>query len=163
MPTREIELARRRASFDEVQTGLPQAQALREARRCLTCGCRKADCCDLRALATEYDADPYRFTGARRRFSRDESHPAIVYEPGKCIMCDACVRVAEDAGEPLGLSIVGRGFDVSVAVPFGEPLSKGLRDSALQCAAACPTGALALRGDTSCFRPGRASCASRLP
>jgi formate dehydrogenase major subunit len=146
VPMPEIDVARRRASFDEVQTGLPEAQALREARRCLTCGCRKANCCDLRALATEYDADPYRFTGARRRFSRDLSHPAIVYEPGKCIMCDACVRVAADADEPLGLSIVGRGFDVSVAVPFGESLANGLRECALECADACPTGALARRG-----------------
>ncbi len=153
VPMPEIEMARRRASFDEVQTGLPEADALREARRCLTCGCRKADCCHLRVLATEYDADPNHFAGARRRFSRDLSHPAIVYEPGKCIMCDACVRVAADAGEPLGLSIVGRGFDVSVAVPFGEPLSNGLRECALRCATACPTGALAVRvvsGEPEC-------------
>jgi formate dehydrogenase major subunit len=160
VPMPEIGLARRRASFDEVETGLSDADARREARRCLTCGCRKADCCDLRALATEYDAEPYRFDGARRRFSRDMSHPSIVYEPGKCIMCDACVRVAADAGEPLGLSIVGRGFDVSVAVPFGEPLSKGLGECAPRCAAVCPTGALALRGDTSCCPSGNSSCAS---
>jgi formate dehydrogenase major subunit len=145
VPMPEIDLARRRASFDEVQTGLPEADAVREARRCLTCGCRKADCCALRTLATEYDAEPYRFDGARRRFSRDLSHPKIVYEPGKCIMCNACVRVAAEAGEPLGLTIVGRGFDVSVAVPFSEPLSNGLRDCAVRCAAVCPTGAIARR------------------
>ena len=158
VPMPEIALARRRETFGEVQSGLSDADALREARRCLTCGCRKADCCDLRILATEYDADPYRFIGARRRFSRDLSHPAIVYEPGKCIMCDACVRVAADAGEPLGLSVVGRGFEVSVAVPFGEPLSQGLGACAPRCAEVCPTGALALRGDTSC-RGSEPSCA----
>ena len=64
-----------------------------------------------------------------------------MYEPGKCVMCDACVRIAAAAGEELGLSIVGRGFDVSVAVPFGAPLSLGLRRVARQCAEACPTGA----------------------
>lgn len=90
VPMPRIGMARRRETFDEVETGLCDADALREARRCLACGCRRADCCELRVLATEYDADPYRFVGARRRFSRDDSHPAIVYEPGKCIMCDAC-------------------------------------------------------------------------
>jgi formate dehydrogenase major subunit len=160
VPMPRIGMARRRETFDEVETGLSDADALREARRCLACGCRKADCCELRALATEYDADPYRFVGARRRFSRDDSHPAIVYEPGKCIMCDACVRIAADAGEPLGLGIVGRGFEVSVAVPFGEPLSKGLGECAAECAVTCPTGALALRGAAPCRASGNPACAT---
>ena len=73
-----------------------------------------------------------------------------IYQPGKCIMCDACVRIARAAGESLGLSTIGRGFDVSVAVPFGQPLSEGLREVADRCARACPTGALSLRTTRSC-------------
>ena len=92
----------------------------------------------------------YRFAGARRRFSQDLSHPEVIYEPGKCICCDACVRIAAAAGEELGLAMIGRGFDVAMAVPFGEPLSSGLRKVARQCAEACPTGALALRTARSC-------------
>ena len=133
--------------------------ARREARRCLTCGCRKAEAAACAAAATEYGADPYRFPGQRRRFSQDISHPEIVYEPGKCIMCDACVRIAAAAGEALGLAIIGRGFDVSVAVPFGEPLSEGLRHAARRCAEACPTGALALRTARSCDLAGCGGCA----
>ena len=101
-------------------------------------------------LATEYDVDPYRFAGARRRFTQDNSHPDIIYEPGKCIMCGACVRIAAQSGEPLGVSIAGRGFDVTVAVPFGLPIAEGLHDTAQQCAEACPSGALALRTARSC-------------
>ncbi len=155
-PVPAVTMERRVASFDEVEACLSDADAGREARRCMTCGCRKADGCRIRALATEYDADPYRFAGARRRFERDLSHPDIVYEPGKCIMCDVCVRLAAGAGEPVGLAITGRGFDVAVAVPFGEPLSNGLRESAVRCATACPTGALALRtggGTPVCWIP----------
>jgi formate dehydrogenase major subunit len=146
----ELPRQRRVTSFDEVEPGLGAEDARREAQRCLSCGCRKADCCSVRALAAAHGADPYRFAGARRRFSQDLSHPEIVYEPGKCIMCDACVRVAADAGEPLGLSIVGRGFDVSVAVPFGAPLSEGLRTAARRCVEVCPSGALALRTLRAC-------------
>ena len=130
--------------------GCPTTDAGREARRCLTCGCRKSDCCRVRTLATEYGADLGRFAGARRRFSQDTSHPEIVYEPGKCIMCDACVRIAAAAGEELGLTVIGRGFDVTVAAPFGQPLSEALRKVARRCAEACPTGALALRSARSC-------------
>ena len=137
---RDIE--RRMRSFDE--------DPVSEARRCLTCGCRKADCCLVRTLATEYNVDVYRFAGARRRFSQDLSHPDVIYEPGKCICCDACVRIAAAAGETPGLAMIGRGFDVAVGVPFGQPLSIGLRKVARECAAACPTGALALRTGRSC-------------
>jgi formate dehydrogenase major subunit len=146
----EISMERRLASFDEVELGLPHSEAGREARRCLSCGCRKADCCLVRSLATEYGVDVYRYAGQRRRFSQDVSHPEIIYEPGKCISCDACVRIAAAAGEELGLATIGRGFDVAVAVPFGRPLSEGLRHAAQRCAAACPTGALALRTARSC-------------
>jgi formate dehydrogenase major subunit len=146
----QIGVERQRAGFDEVERGLPDADACREARRCLSCGCRKADGCHLRFLSAEYGTEPYRFGGARRRFSQDDSHHEIIYEPGKCIMCEACVRMAAGAGERLGLSFVGRGFDVTVAVPFGRPLSEGLREVARRCAEACPSGALSLRTARSC-------------
>jgi formate dehydrogenase major subunit len=150
VPMPQLPMERRRASFDEVDHGLTAADVEREARRCLTCGCRKADGCLVRSLASEYDADVYRFTGRRRRFAQDVSHPEIIYEPGKCISCDACVRIAAAAGEELGLAMIGRGFDVAVAVPFGRPLSEGLRHAARRCAEACPTGALALRTPRAC-------------
>ena len=141
----QLAMERRLSSFDEVEARLPDAQAVQEAHRCLTCGCAKADDCRLRALAAEYGADIGRFTGARRRFVRDLSHPDVVYEPGKCICCDACVRIAAAEHEELGLALAGRGFEVSVAVPFGMPLAQGLRHAALRCAQACPTGALCPR------------------
>jgi formate dehydrogenase major subunit len=143
-------IERRMRSFDKVESRLSDEDAVREARRCLTCGCRKADCCLVRSLATEYGVDVYRFAGARRRFAQDTSHPEVIYEPGKCICCDACVRIAAAAGEEPGLAMIGRGFDVAVAVPFGQPLSSGLRRVARECAEACPTGALALRTARSC-------------
>jgi predicted molibdopterin-dependent oxidoreductase YjgC len=153
-----IDLTQRLASFDEVAGGLSDADAERESRRCLSCGCRKADGCHIRVLATEHAVDVRRFTGARRSFAQDASHTEIVYEPGKCIMCDACVRIAAEAREPLGLATVGRGFDVAIAVPFDQPLSEGLRRVARKCAENCPTGALSLRTDRSCDLGHCGSC-----
>ncbi|MBZ5582988.1 MAG: FAD-dependent oxidoreductase [Acidobacteriia bacterium] len=149
-PMPSISMERRRTTFAEVETGLRAEDAACEARRCLTCGCRKADCCLVRSLAGEYEADAYRFAGARRRFSQDLSHPEVIYEPGKCIHCEACVRIAAAAGEEVGLSTIGRGFDVRVAPPFGATLAEGLRKAWRRAADACPTGALALRTARSC-------------
>jgi formate dehydrogenase major subunit len=161
--TATLAMDRRLATFDEVDFGLDDEQAPGEARRCMSCNCRKADGCDLRQLASEYGADPTRFAGARRRFAQDTSHPEIVYEPGKCIMCDACVQVAAEEGEALGLSITGRGFDVSVAVPFDRPLSEGLRRAARRCAEVCPTGALALRTARACDLAKGGCCGREAP
>jgi ferredoxin len=152
---RQLDAQQRRTSFTEVDPGLSPAEALREARRCLSCGCGKAGDCRVRRLATDYGADPRRFAGERRRFRQDLSHPDIVYEPGKCIVCDACVRVAAAAGEKLGVAIVGRGFKVTMATPFDEPLSAALQKAAEACAAACPTGALTLRRGRACELCGR--------
>jgi formate dehydrogenase major subunit len=146
----ELAMERRLTSFEEVELRLSDADAQREARRCLTCGCRKADCCTVRSLASEYGADVYHYTGARRRFTMDDSHPEIIYEPGKCINCDACVRIAAAACEPLGMAMIARGFDVRVAPPFEKPLSEALVKTARQCAESCPTGALALRTRRAC-------------
>jgi formate dehydrogenase major subunit len=158
VPAPRLDMRRRLTGFEEVELGLDDEQARRESLRCMTCNCRKADGCTLRNYATEYQADPYRFLGRRRRFEQETSHPEIIYEPGKCIMCDACVRIAGDAGEEVGLSITGRGFDVSVAVPFDRPLSEGLRETARRCAEACPTGAIASRTRRSCDLATRGLC-----
>ena len=145
-PMPHLEMEKRRTTFEEVELGFSLAAAAREARRCLGCGCGKAIPCRFRQFATEYGADPQRFAGQRRRFARDTSHPDIIFEPGKCILCGACVQVAAQAGEELGLALIGRGFQVAAGVPFDRPMAEALRQSARRAAEVCPTGAIMLKG-----------------
>ncbi|MEW6250484.1 MAG: 2Fe-2S iron-sulfur cluster-binding protein [Planctomycetota bacterium] len=107
------------------------------------CDCPKASICRLRRYAREYGCRPERYAGARRSHPRQFEHPEITFDPGKCIMCGICVQLAQQAGEELGLTLVGRGFDVRLDVPFGGTLAEALRVAARQIAAACPTSALA--------------------
>jgi formate dehydrogenase major subunit len=148
-PMPHLPMGKRRTTFEEVELGFSLEAATRESRRCLGCGCGKAIPCRLRQFATDYGVDPQRFVGERRHFSRDTSHPDIIFEPGKCIICGACVKVAAQAGEELGLSFIGRGFQVSVAGPFHKPMAEALRKSARRAAEVCPTGAIMLKG-TGC-------------
>jgi len=145
-PMPQLPMDKRRTTFEEVELGFSPATATRESRRCLGCGCGKAIPCRLRQFATEYGVDPQRFVGERRQFARDTSNPDIIFEPGKCIICGACVQVAAQAGEDFGLSFIGRGFQVTVATPFNKPMAEALRKSARRAAEVCPTGAIMLKG-----------------
>ena len=122
--------------------GFNRAEARAEAGRCLQCSCRGAGDCRIRALATQYGANPRRYPGARRRLSRVQRQGGVVFEPGKCISCGLCVAIVRQMGEPIGLSFVGRGFDVHLAVPGGAGIARGLGQAARACVEACPTAAL---------------------
>ena len=56
-----------------------------------------------------------------------------------------CVEIANMHGEDIGLAFIGRGFDMEIKVPFNRSLDEGLRKSAAECVAACPTAAIAFR------------------
>jgi len=135
-----------------LQNGCPEGmtddQARGEALRCLRCDCRKYNTCKLRTYAEKYQARPRRYKQTRPIFERNTQHPEIIFEPGKCINCGLCVQIAAAAGEKSGLTFVGRGFDVRVRVPFNDSLKEALtQQTAAQCAAACPTGALSLKNE----------------
>lgn len=129
----------------EAPEGYSLEDAKTQAARCLRCGCVKADDCLLRDLASQYGANPAHFKGPARVTEIDNSHEEVVLEPGKCIFCGICIRIAAEQGEASGVGFHGRGFDMSVEGPFGEPLAKALRKAARLCAEACPTGALYIR------------------
>jgi hypothetical protein len=127
------------------QKGLFESQVLSESACCLHCDCRDAASCKLRIYADAYGAKQSRYQGKRRLFSRMDDHPDLIYEPGKCIKCGICVQITEKRREKLGLTFIGRGFDVNVAVPFNQSINEGLTRAARDVAAACPTGALAFK------------------
>jgi len=129
------------------EAGLSSQQVAIEAGRCLHCDCRKADDCRLRSACQQYAIDPARFKSGRRSFEQNNDHPQIVYESGKCIACGLCIQIAGGMGERLGLTFVGRGFNVRVQPPLDASMRQALTASALACVKACPTGALAMKDD----------------
>jgi ferredoxin len=147
----EMELFLRSASRQPRSTpfrpidGFTRDEAKAEALRCLRCDCGKSENCLLRRYAQAYDAKQTRYKADRGPFVKNTQHPDVIYEPGKCIDCGICIQTASSLGEKLGLSFVGRGFDVRVAVPFGDSLAEGLKIAAAECVKACPTGALAFK------------------
>ena len=125
--------------------GFNQQEAVSEATRCLRCDCRSSGHCALQSYAEAYGADASRFRQQRRKFEQYVQPGGVIFEPGKCILCGICVKLTEMAQEPLGLTFIGRGFDVRVATPFNRSIQDGLQNAAAECVRCCPTGALTFK------------------
>ena len=134
-----------RRSPSEPQTGFTSPEATGESSRCLHCDCRSAGHCAFQHYAQVYEVDANRFRAQRQPLEQQLQPGGVIFEPGKCILCGICVKLTELAGEPLGLSFIGRGFDVRIAAPLNQSIEAGLKKIAAECVAACPTGALAMR------------------
>jgi NADH dehydrogenase/NADH:ubiquinone oxidoreductase subunit G len=137
--------------YQEMARGSVAALSVREliteaesaAGRCCHCDCRAANNCRLQTFAELYNVDPRAYAGEhRRKFEFIRQPGGVIFEPGKCISCGICVELAAQARAPLGLTFVGRGFDVKIAVPLNGSLADGLQRVAEDCVKHCPTGAL---------------------
>lgn len=72
----------------------------------------------------------------------DESHPYLVYDPGKCVMCGRCVYTCRKLfGSPY-LSFSGRGLEMKISF-FGETDAETIPcNDCYKCVDICPVGAL---------------------
>ncbi len=142
-------------TIEETRINLPDKivnftaeQAIAEAKSCMHCDCRKPDTCKLRQHAETYGAQQktYQF-GDRNNIKKLDTHQLIIYEQEKCIRCGLCVDITQKVKELIGLTYVGRGFDVRIGIPYNESLQISLAKTAKKCAELCPTGAISLKFD----------------
>jgi len=140
--------------------GFTAAEAVAEAGRCMQCSCAGGDDCGIRRIAADLGADLSRYRGRRRTYQPVQRAAGVVFEPGKCIACGLCVSAVRKQGVQPGLTLVGRGFDVRLAVPFNESLARGLGAAADEAVRVCPTGALRRELASAHLTPLTASAAS---
>jgi ferredoxin len=122
---------------------IPEATAIAEAERCMRCDCRKPKTCKLRICADSLNAKQKTYQFNERKLVRKYFHKALaVYEPEKCIRCGLCIKVTEAHNETYGLAFMGRGFNISIGIPFDKSLSEAMETTAIKCIEVCPTGAI---------------------
>ncbi len=127
-------------NFTEVELGLSDAGAEKEAQRCLECGCIKQNDCDLRDAAIEHEIEPGENYEAMRHFKIDKSHPIVLRNQNKCIQCQKCVAICD---EVVGVGAFEYREKENDIVPTGNiPLLETKCEACGQCISACPTAAL---------------------
>ena len=110
-------------------------------QRCPTCP-RSANC-QLQALARQLGIEQVRFKSVHAPEPLDDSSPALVRNPNKCVLCGDCVRVCDEIQSVGAIDFAFRGHDAAVIPSFGKSLADVECVYCGQCANACPTGALA--------------------
>jgi NADP-reducing hydrogenase subunit HndD len=109
--------------------------------------CLRSEDCELRRLSLELGIKEIRYPGQRMVREMDESTPALVRDPGKCVMCRRCVTVCGAIQGVCGLFPQNRGFKTTIGPAFATPLNDIICVQCGQCGAVCPVGAIVERDE----------------
>ena len=106
-------------------------------------GCEKSGNCTLQALAYEMEMLTPHFAHFFPDRPVDASHPDVLLDLNRCVMCELCVRASRDVDGKNVFALAGRGMDSKIVV--NSPTGK-LGDSTLavtdRAATICPVGAI---------------------
>ncbi|MCL1859446.1 MAG: FAD-dependent oxidoreductase [Oscillospiraceae bacterium] len=132
----------RRKDFLEINLGLSEDAAKKEALRCLECGCHDFYECKLINYANQYKVQPEKYSGKTHRYIQDDIQSCIELNHEKCILCGMCVRICDEVVGATLLGFVNRGFDTVVKPAFDIGSCEADCVSCGKCVEGCPTGAL---------------------
>lgn len=110
--------------------------------------CIKGGACELQKAAAEIGVRQVRFS--RTNYSDrvlDQSSPALVRDPAKCINCHRCITVCSGVQGVYLLTPEGRGFMSKVVPAMNASLAEAACTYCGQCAVVCPTAAIVERDD----------------
>ena len=104
--------------------------------------CEKSGNCELQAVAYRLGITAPRYPYLFPERDVDASHPDILVDHNRCILCARCVRTSKDVDGKNAFCFTGRGPHKKVAVETGTRLADTKVDVTDQAVDACPVGAL---------------------
>jgi NADH-quinone oxidoreductase subunit G len=111
--------------------------------------CPRNGNCELQTLAAEFGIRQSPYKKVMNGIPVDDSNPAIILNPEKCIRCGRCVKVCQDVQNVWALEFLGRGIKGKIASAADVPLRDSPCIKCGQCSAHCPVGAIYERDDTA--------------
>jgi len=138
---RTVEAVVRKNNFQPILPTMTEEEVLREASRCLECGCKDYFGCQLVEYIKEYEIDTTKDYGKKDKKQKETNHPYIAQNQDKCVQCGLCVRTCQDVVGAAALGLVNRGFETVIAPEFEHSLIDTDCISCGQCIDVCPTGA----------------------
>ncbi len=104
--------------------------------------------CELQALADKLGVDHVAYEREWTHEEIDSSHPFLVIDRNRCILCTRCVRVCDEIEGVHALDLKLRGKDSQVIVDFDDAWGKSTScTSCRKCAKVCPVGAIYVEGE----------------
>lgn len=122
-------------------------ELLLASHNCNCTTCEKSGHCHLQTLAQQFGVRRIRFEDTRERYEIDNTSPAVLRDPNKCILCGDCVRVCKEVQGMSILHFAGRGPGLHIEAGDDQPISTTHCVSCGQCAAVCTTGAITVKND----------------
>jgi len=104
--------------------------------------CEKSGNCELQALGYRFGITASRFPYLWPQREVDASHPDILIDHNRCILCGRCVRTSRDLDGKHVFDFVERGSAKRIGVNAAARLAATNADITDQAIDACPVGAL---------------------
>jgi len=108
--------------------------------------CAKNRNCELQKIAAleHFKLRDRRFKNIRLELPVDYSHPLVIFDPNKCVLCGKCILACNESGTSV-LDFAYRGLKTIVSTFTQMPLAETACNSCLACAAVCPVGSIYLK------------------
>jgi [NiFe] hydrogenase diaphorase moiety small subunit len=104
--------------------------------------CEKSGNCELQALAYRFGITAPKYPYQFPRRDVDASHPDILLDQNRCILCSRCVRASRDIDGKNVFQFVGRGKHRRIAVNADTRLADTNVDVTDKAVDVCPVGAI---------------------
>ncbi len=114
--------------------------------------CEKSGNCELQAMAYRLGMTASRFPHLWPKRDVDASHPDILLDRNRCILCGRCERASRDIDGKSVFGFVGRGAEKKLAVNARARLADTTIDLTDKAVQSCPVGAI-LRKNTAFRTP----------
>ena len=111
--------------------------------------CPRNGNCELQKIAADFGIRDNPYPNRFEPIPCDDSTPAIILNPEKCIKCGRCVLVCQQMQNVWALEFIGRGEQTRIAPAADVLLNESPCIKCGQCSAHCPVGAIYEKDETA--------------